>query len=309
MAMLRSPAPSPRHAVGAIQLDPDGRAAVRVGAAARTGRAPTSAPLPTTTPAASPWRIALAQRARRRPAAGESPSTWCSTEPARRGHRPAPIPPRPPRAAQPANTVVLGIAPSGGGRPRWWVRRRSARPAPLPRGAAQRSARRIADRGAAAARRPASRARRDARLRGPSTAAAGDRDRLPRRARTRAALASSSRHAPSSWTRKRSTAQLQFGLLLVDAIGALRRARAPGRPLRLHRRDRIALGRPLPVLARRPARTGGSARRAGPRAGSRRRRRAPRPGAGCRCPRRTRGAAPRSAAARSSGSSIACSWL
>ena len=74
-------------------------------------------------------------------------------------------------------------------------------------------------------------------------------------------------------------------------------------------RDRVPLGRPDAVARRVRREAPHQLARAGRPAGRPRRSRARTRGAGCRSPRCTRRAAPRSARARSSSSSIAWSWL
>ena len=153
-------------------------------------------------------------------------------------------------------TVVLGIAPCGAGHVQHWLS--DGRLIPL----------------------RYSRTLRDLSTRiqtGPGHRGRGGTPALPARARGVPALTIGSLDnlglAPGSHQTKDITDNieagalgraLEFALILVDEIDA---SLAPAERRRLHRRDRVALVRPLAMLTGGQARTGGSARSADPRAG------------------------------------------
>ncbi len=139
------------------------------------------------------------------------------------------------------NTVVLGIAASGAGRPRWWIgdgqliglRYFKALAQSCALVASEEPTLKLAPhqgRGAA----PAFRAR-TARLPAISIGCLDEAGLPPRSHRAD--------DTPEALEAEALDATVQFGLMLVDAVDAFLRDQPSGG------RDRIALGRPLPVLA------------------------------------------------------------
>ena len=139
------------------------------------------------------------------------------------------------------NTVVLGIAASGAGRPRWWISDGQLIALRYFKGLAQLSAQVASEdptlkakphRGRGAA--PAFRAR-TARLPAISIGCLDEAGLPPRSHRAD--------DTPDALEGEALDAAVQFGLMLVDAVDAFLRDQPSGG------RHRIVLGRPLPVLA------------------------------------------------------------
>jgi hypothetical protein len=139
------------------------------------------------------------------------------------------------------NTVVLGLAASGAGRPRWWIGDGQLIPLRYFKALAELCARVASEdptlklaphhgRGAA----PAFRAR-TVRLPAISIGCLDEAGLPPRSHRAD--------DTPEALDAGALDATVQFGLMLVDAVDAFLRDQPSGG------RDRIALGRPLPVLA------------------------------------------------------------
>ncbi len=163
-----------------------------------------------------------------------------------------------------ANTVVLGVAAVRGRETPLVAQRRGAGAAAV-RASATRARGADRRRGASPRDRPAWRSRGGAGVSGTPSAAARDRDRLPRRPR-----ASPRGRTTATTQRPRSTrtqSMRPFSSGCCWSTGSTRRLATLRGSRALHRRDRISLVRPLAILPRGEREPADQLTRAAPRAG------------------------------------------